>query len=85
MRKPASEDVKWQVTALGSAQRTLGRDPATWHGFNGGWDVLAASLATEGEVADAGRRDEEHEKIIRRIKDEDIKTQYGLDIYQHMC
>ena len=50
----APEDLRGQIAALFGAQWTHGDDPAVGHRFDGSGDVLAAPLATKGEIADTG-------------------------------
>ncbi|HEX4284259.1 MAG TPA: hypothetical protein VHZ28_04155 [Terracidiphilus sp.] len=49
-----TEDLGRQVAAFFATERTFGDDPGVGHGFDGGWNVFAASFAAEGVVAEAG-------------------------------
>ena len=70
MRKIASKNLRWEVVPLLSAKRTLCSNPGIRHGANWRRNVLAALLATDGEVAATGFGEIEHREEYRRTKDE---------------
>ena len=54
MREAALEDLRREIGSALAAEGALGNDPSVGHGHDGGWDVLTAAFAPDGEVADAG-------------------------------
>jgi hypothetical protein len=54
VRQCAPENFRWQVAPPRSTQWTSSNNPTVWHRSDWGRDGLAASLATNGEVAEPG-------------------------------
>ena len=70
MRELASKDLGGKIVPFLSAKRTLRGNPRIRHGANWRRNVLAALLATDGEVAAPGFGEIEHMEEYRRTKGE---------------
>ena len=83
VRQLASEDVGRHVPTLHAAQRTVSNDPRIRHCLYWCWDVLAAALAGDCEVAKSGIRQVPHPTIIgeqtaNMLPDPKIKTRHTI-------
>jgi len=70
VREFASKDLGRKIAPLLAAKRTLGGNPGIRHSPNWRRNVLAALLATDGEVAAPGFGEIEHREEYRRRKSE---------------
>lgn len=70
VRQTSMEDVRRQVASPLPAERTIGDDPGVRHRLHRCRDVLAAALAADRVVANAGGWQVPHAAQYRRTKDE---------------
>jgi len=70
VRELASKDFGGKIVPFLSAKRTLRGNPGIRHSPDGCRNVLAALLATDGEVAAPGFGEIEHREEYRRTKGE---------------